>query len=198
MYKRKDGYYKKAKQEGYSSRAAYKLKEINDKYRLIKKGDVVLDAGCAPGGWLQVLSEIVGENGKVIGVDILDIKNVRGKNVTFIKGDLTKPETLDGVLGIADKFDTVVSDAAPNTTGQRIVDHSNSLELVRIICNFAKRVLKLNGNFLFKLFDGEDRDEFVKELKEVFSSVKILRPDATRKNSFEIYVICQGLKNGKQ
>lgn len=192
MYKRKDGYYKLAKAEGYNSRAAYKLKEINEKYNLVKKGDTVLDAGCAPGGWLQVLSEIVGANGIVVGVDILDIKNVKGENVYFIKGDLTAESTLQQVIRYSNRFNTVVSDAAPNTTGQRIVDHVNSLELVRTVFSFAKRVLIKNGNFLFKLFDGEDRNDFVKELKLSFKNVKILRPDATRKNSFEIYVICQG------
>ncbi|UOD35459.1 RlmE family RNA methyltransferase [Deferribacteraceae bacterium V6Fe1] len=198
MYKRKDGYYKMAKAEGYSSRAAYKLKEINDKYKLIKKGDTVLDAGCAPGGWLQVLSEIVGDSGKIVGVDILDIKNVKGKNIHFIKGDLTEDKTLEEVLTYSGHYHTVVSDAAPNTSGQKIVDHTNSLELVKVIFNFTKKVLVKNGNFLFKLFDGEDRDYFIKELKTYFKNVKILRPDATRKNSFEIYVICQGFSGNEQ
>ncbi|MCB4204048.1 RlmE family RNA methyltransferase [Deferribacterales bacterium Es71-Z0220] len=198
MYKRKDGYYKMAKAEGYSSRAAYKLKEINDKYKLIKKGDTVLDAGCAPGGWLQVLSEIVGNSGKIVGVDILDIKNVKGENIHFIKGDLTEAKTLEEVLTYSNRYHTVVSDAAPNTSGQKIVDHMNSLELVKTIFNFTKKVLVKNGNFLFKLFDGEDRDDFIKELKNYFKNVKILRPDATRKNSFEIYVICQGFSGNEQ
>jgi len=198
MYKRKDGYYKMAKAEGYSSRAAYKLKEINDKYNLIKKGDTILDAGCAPGGWLQVLSEIVGDKGTIVGVDILDIKNVKRKNIYFVKGDLTIDKTLEEVLSYSNQYHAVVSDAAPNTSGQKIVDHINSLELVKTIFNFSKKVLVKNGNFLFKLFDGEDRDDFIKELKTYFKNVKILRPDATRKNSFEIYVICQGFLGNEQ
>lgn len=195
MYNRKDGYYNKAKKEGYASRAAYKLIELNTKYKLIRKNDIILDAGCAPGGWLKVISEIVGEKGSVIGVDILDIKGITQKNVTFIKGDLTKSETLENVLKYTEKFDTVVSDAAPNTTGQRIVDHTNSYELVNIVFNFSKKVLKKGGNFLFKLFDGEDREALVGELKKYFGAIKIIRPDATRKNSFEIYVVCTGFKD---
>lgn len=195
MYNRKDGYYNKAKKEGYASRAAYKLKELNDKYKLIKKNNTVLDAGCAPGGWLKVISEIVGQNGSVIGVDILDVKNITQKNVKFIKGDFSREETLEEVLKYSQKFDTVVSDIAPNTTGQRIVDHTNSLELVKTVFNFSKQVLKTGGDFLFKLFDGEDRELFIAELKKYFNSVKIIRPDATRKNSFEIYVVCTEFKN---
>lgn len=196
MYNRKDGYYKKAKKEGYSSRAAFKLKEINSKYKLIKKGDTVLDAGCAPGGWLEVLSEIVTDNGKVVGVDLLDVKNIRAKNVVFIKGDLKDANTAERILPFQ-PFDTVVSDAAPNTTGQKIVDHVNSIELARTVFEIAKKFLKQGGNFLFKLFDGEDRDELLHDLKKYFCSIKIVRPDATRKNSFEIYIICKGFKNDK-
>jgi 23S rRNA (uridine2552-2'-O)-methyltransferase len=196
MYNRKDSYYKKAKKEGYSSRAAYKLKEINSKYSLIKMGDTVLDAGCAPGGWLEVLSEIVGKGGKVVGVDLLDVKNIKAQNITFIKGDLRDTNIIEKILEFQ-PFDAVVSDAAPNTTGQKIVDHLNSLELVKTVFDVVKRSLKSGGNFLFKLFDGEDREEFISELKKYFSSIKIIRPDATRKSSFEIYVILKGFKNDK-
>jgi 23S rRNA (uridine2552-2'-O)-methyltransferase len=196
MYNRKDSYYKKAKKDGYSSRAAYKLKEINGKYSLIKKGDTVLDAGCAPGGWLEVLSEIVGKGGKVVGVDLLDVKNIKAQNISFIKGDLRDTNIIEKILEFQ-PFDAVVSDAAPNTTGQKIVDHLNSLELVKTVFDVVKKSLKSGGNFLFKLFDGEDREEFIGELKKYFSSIKIIRPDATRKSSFEIYVILKGFKNDK-
>jgi 23S rRNA (uridine2552-2'-O)-methyltransferase len=194
MFNRKDAFYKKAKQEGYKSRAAYKLMEINKKYSLIKKGDIVLDAGAAPGGWSQVALEIIGEKGKVVGVDLLELRGIENNNFTFIQGDLTKKDTLDQVLAICDKYDVVISDAAPNTSGQKFVDHANSIEIVKLIFEFAKKVLKNNGNFLFKLFDGEDREKFIKELKQKFSMVKIIKPDSTRKNSFEIYVVCKGMK----
>ncbi|MGA1845575.1 RlmE family RNA methyltransferase [Deferribacter abyssi] len=194
MYKRKDAYYKKAKKEGFKSRAAYKLIEINNKYQLIKKGDVVLDAGCAPGGWSQAVLTIVGNKGLVVGVDILPVEGITFHNFHFIQGNLLDAETLDKVLDISRNFDTVISDAAPNTTGQKITDHVNSLELVKTILSFAEKVLKKGGNFLFKLFDGEDRDEFIKLLKTKFSTIKIIRPDATRKSSFEIYIVCKGYK----
>jgi 23S rRNA (uridine2552-2'-O)-methyltransferase len=194
MFNRKDAFYKKAKQEGYKSRAAYKLMEINKKYSLIKKGDIVLDAGAAPGGWSQVALDIIGEKGKVVGVDLLELRGIENNNFTFIQGDLTKKDTLDQVLAICDKYDVVISDAAPNTSGQKFVDHANSIEIVKLIFEFAKKVLKNNGNFLFKLFDGEDREKFIKELKLKFSMVKIIKPDSTRKNSFEIYVVCKGMK----
>lgn len=194
MYKRKDGYYKKAKQEGFRSRAAYKLSEINNKYHLIKKGDKVLDAGCAPGGWSQAAISIVGDKGLVVGIDILDISPIKAKNFYFIKGNLLDKETLKKSSEICKEYDTVISDAAPNTTGNKLTDHVNSLELVSTVFNFAKEVLKPEGNFLFKLFDGEDREDFIKQLRTSFKKVKIIRPDATRKNSFEIYVVCQGFK----
>ncbi|BAI79534.1 cell division protein methyltransferase FtsJ [Deferribacter desulfuricans SSM1] len=194
MYKRKDGYYKKAKHEGFRSRAAYKLSEINNKYRIIKKGDKVLDAGCAPGGWSQAAISIVGDKGLVVGIDILDISPIEAKNFYFIKGNLLDKETLKKSAEICKEYDTVISDAAPNTTGNKLTDHVNSLELVSTVFNFAKEVLKPEGNFLFKLFDGEDREDFIKQLRTSFKKVKIIRPDATRKNSFEIYVVCQGFK----
>lgn len=194
MYNRKDAFYKKAKQEGYKSRAAYKLKEINQKFHLMKKGGTFLDAGAAPGGWSQVALEIAGRNGQVVGIDLLEVDGIDQDNFSFIQGDLTKQETLDKALAISDVYDTVISDAAPNTTGQKFVDHANSIEIVRFIYDFALKVLKPGGSFVFKLFDGEDREALVKELKQKFSTVKILKPDSTRKNSFEFYIICKGLK----
>jgi 23S rRNA (uridine2552-2'-O)-methyltransferase len=195
MYNRKDSYYKKAKSEGYKSRAAYKLMELNKKYSLIKKGYNVLDVGAAPGGWCQVSLELVGDKGKVVGVDLLDIDGIENKNFYFIKGDLKNKNTLDKVLNFCNKFDTIISDAAPNTSGQKFADHLRSMELVELIFDFTIKVLKPNGNFLFKLFDGADRENFIKKLKQNFSMVKIFKPDSTRKNSFEIYIICKGFKS---
>ena len=197
MYNRKDSYYKKAKTEGYKSRAAYKLMEINKKYKLYSRKSYVLDAGAAPGGWSQVLLETV-KNGKVIGVDLLDVTGVNAPNFKFIKGDLTEQETLDQVLEEAYAFDCVVSDAAPNTSGQKLLDHVNSVELVEIIYEFTKKVLKKGGNFVFKLFEGEDREKLVGKIRREFDMVKIYTPDATRKNSFEIYVVCKGFKKNEQ
>lgn len=196
MYNRKDLFYKKAKLEGYKSRAAYKLKEINKKFSIIQKHDHVLDAGAAPGGWSQVALEIIGRNGVVVGIDLLDLFGIEDENFHFIQGDLTIQSTLDKALEYCEKYDVVISDAAPNTSGQKFADHANSIEIVRFVYSFALKVLKPGGHFLFKLFDGEDRHAFVVELRKIFSTVKILKPDSTRKNSFEIYVICKGVKIG--
>ncbi|TYB32559.1 RlmE family RNA methyltransferase [Flexistipes sinusarabici] len=197
MYKRKDRFYQKAKQEGYKSRAAYKLKEINDKHNIISKNDYVLDAGAAPGGWSQILLETVGKGGMIVGVDLLDVEGISGNNFTFIKGDLFEDNTLEKILSISSSYDVVVSDAAPNTSGQKFADHAKSIELVGNIYAFSRKVLKNNGDFIAKLFDGEDTKKFVDELKKSFKKVSIYRPKSTRKNSFEIYLICRGYKDGK-
>lgn len=196
MYNRKDSYYKKAKQEGYRSRASYKLIELNEKYKLFKKGDTVLDIGSAPGGWSQVALQLIGETGTVIGVDILKMESINDKRFHFIQGDIREENIFLEIMKLKDSFDIVISDVAPNTTGQKFVDHQNSINLVNMVINFSKKMLKLKGTLLFKLFDGEDRESFVKELKKIFEEIKIIRPDATRKNSFEIYIICKGYKGG--
>jgi len=193
MYNRKDAYYHKAKQEGYKSRAAYKLKELNQKYKLFKRKSRVLDAGAAPGGWSQVALEYVKE-GLVVGVDLLDVDGITNRNFRFIKGDLTEQSTLDKVTDICDEYDVVISDAAPNTSGQKLLDHVNSVDLVTIIFEFAKKVLKKDGSFAFKLFEGEDRPDLVKSMRPYFETVKLFTPQATRKNSFEMYIICRGFK----
>jgi 23S rRNA (uridine2552-2'-O)-methyltransferase len=196
MYNRKDSYYKKAKQEGYRSRASYKLIELNEKYKLFKKGDTVLDIGAAPGGWSQVALQLIGETGTVIGVDILKMESINDKRFHFIQGDIREENIFLEIMKLKDSFDIVISDVAPNTTGQKFVDHQNSINLVNMVINFSKKMLKLKGTLLFKLFDGEDRESLVKELKKIFEEIKIIRPDATRKNSFEIYIICKGYKGG--
>ncbi len=194
MFNRKDSYYKKAKAEGYKSRAAYKLMELNKKYSLIKKGDAILDAGAAPGGWSQVALELTGKKGIVVGIDLLDVEGMENENFHFIKGDLTDNETLNSALEFCSKFDTVISDAAPNTSGQKFADHIRSVELVTLIYDFTIRVLKTNGNFVFKLFDGQEKQNLFADLKKKFKTVKIVKPDSTRKTSFEIYVVCKGFK----
>ncbi|MCA1932875.1 MAG: RlmE family RNA methyltransferase [Calditerrivibrio sp.] len=192
MYIRKDSFYKKAKQEGYRSRAAYKLKELVDKYSLFSGVRSLLDVGAAPGGWSQVALELLSKDSTVVGVDILNIQPIPNQNYHFIMGDIREDDTLKRILEIKSKFDAVISDIAPNTTGQKFVDHQNSMNLIKIVVDFTKKVLKKDGVLIFKLFDGEDREKLVSDLKLIFKDLKIFRPDATRKNSFEIYVICRG------
>lgn len=193
MYNRKDAFYRKAKKEGYKSRAAYKLMELNKKYALYSSNSRVLDAGCAPGGWLQVVLEKVKKT-PVVGVDLIQVEGLGYPNFHFVHGDLTADETMEKVLSISPEFDTVLSDAAPNTSGTRLLDHVNSFELVNLIFDFTKKVLRENGNFCFKLFDGEDTQKLLQEVRKYFKMVKVIRPEATRKNSFEIYVVCKGFQ----
>jgi len=196
MFNRKDAFYKKAKAEGYKSRAAYKLLELHKKYSLYKSGDSILDVGCAPGGWLQVL--LLQKKCQVVGVDLIEIENLTDDRLTFIHGDITDPEIIAKVLDTCPGYDCVVSDAAPNTSGSKLLDHVNSVDLVRMIYHFAKTCLKPGGNFLCKVFEGEDRDELVKEMKKDFDFCKILRPEATRKASFEMYVVMKGFKGNNE
>lgn len=196
MYNRKDAFYKKAKMEGYKSRAAYKLLELNKKHALFRSGDNVLDVGCAPGGWVQVVLQQ--KKSHVVGVDLLEVQNLEDPRFTFIQGDITEQETISRVLEACPGYDCVVSDAAPNTSGSKLLDHVNSVDLVRLIFEFAKTVLKPGGNFVCKVFEGEDRDELVKYMKKDFDFSKILRPEATRKNSFEMYVVMKGFKGNEQ
>lgn len=193
-YNRKDTFYKKAKKEGYKSRAAYKLKELNNRFKMIKKGGIILDCGAAPGGWSQVALEIVGKSGKVVAVDLDEITGINNDNFISIIGDFTTDETCNKVLEICESYDTVISDIAPHTIGIRESDHINSVELVSYVFEFTKKVLKENGYFIFKLFEGKNRQELVNKIKKSFKEVKIIRPDATRAGSVEIYIAAIGYK----
>jgi len=181
---REDFYSKKAKQENYPARSVYKLKEIDEKYRIIKRGDFVLDIGCAPGSWMIYLGKRVGRKGNVIGVDLEDINIVLKDNTKFIKGDIR--ECVDV---FQEKFDVIVSDAAPKTTGVHSIDVAKSLELAKISLKIVKKSLKPNGNFVCKIFEGEGEQEFLREIKTLFSFVKPFRPNAVRKHSREVYLI---------
>lgn len=192
MYNRKDSFYKRAKQEGYRSRASYKLKEFVVKYNLFSGVKSLLDVGASPGGWSQVAIEMLSKDALIVGVDILPMTPLNSKNYHFILGDIRDENTLSKIAELKDSFDIVISDVAPNTTGQKFVDHQNSINLIKIVVEFSKKVLKKNGTLLFKLFDGEERERLIAELKTIFKDVKIIRSYATRKNSFEIYVICRG------
>lgn len=188
VYNRKDTYYYKAKKEGYKSRAAYKLKELNSKYKILKHGMKVLDCGASPGGWSQVALEIVGGKGLVVGVDLDEITGINNKNFISIQGDFTLDETLEKVLSISSVYDTVISDIAPHTIGIKDADHTNSLELVEKVYKFTMQTLKKGGSFLFKLFEGEGRKDLVSRLKKDFKEVRIIKPEATRQGSMEIYI----------
>ena len=193
-----DPYRRRAKAEGYRSRAAYKLKEIATRHGLIVHGDVVVDLGAAPGGWSQVAKELVGPTGRVVGVDLANIAAMEG--VTFVRGDLTKQETIDEVLKILAKdakgarVDVVISDMSPQLTGNYTMDQANSVWLCEHAAAFARKVLDAGGRFLVKVFEGEDYAAFRDDLKKSFHTVKPYNPPASRKQSSEIYLVATGFK----
>ncbi len=185
----KDEYYNKAKQQGYRSRSAYKLQQIDDQVGLLESGDTVLDLGAAPGGWLQVAAERVGEAGRVIGVDFQRIDPVERGDVTTIRGDMTEPDTRERIEAAApEQVDVVVSDMAPNMSGEYDLDHARSIHLARTAFTVATAFLESGGNFVVKVFEGRDLDAFVEDVEAEFDKVSILRPDASRDSSSEVFV----------
>lgn len=184
---RRDFFYRKAKVEGYRSRAAFKLKQINEKFKIIKKGDTVVDLGAAPGGWLQVAKELSG--GKVLGVDILPIDEIEGVDV--IKGDIRLDTTIEKIRGKIEKdgADVVICDAAPNLSGSWSYDHARSIDLATSALECARKILKPGGNFAVKVFQGDMFPGFLNKVREYFGKVQAFSPEASRKQSAEIYVI---------
>ncbi len=188
-----DPYVALAKQKGYRSRASFKILEINDKFKIFKKGNKVLDLGSAPGGWSQVISEKVGKD-NILAVDILDMQQLPG--VKFIQQDFLAPEAekriMDEIGG--EKYDVVMSDMAANTTGNKDIDHIRTSALVEEAFNFSLKVLKENGTFIAKVFQGGTEPKLFSEMKQKFKNVKHFKPNSSRKESVEMYVIAQGYK----
>jgi len=191
-----DPYVRRAKSEGYRSRAAYKLVEIDDKARFLKRGARVVDLGAAPGGWSQVAAERVGTKGgkgKVVAIDLLDIEAIPG--VTFMQLDFLDedaPEKLKEMLG--GPADIVLSDMAGNTTGHRQTDHLKIVALVETAAEFAREILSPGGTFLAKVIQGGTEHTLLAELKKNFASVKHVKPPASRSDSAELYVLAQGFR----
>ncbi|MFQ5902579.1 MAG: RlmE family RNA methyltransferase [Candidatus Binatia bacterium] len=197
IYHPKDAFYRRAKKEGYRSRAAYKLLELNRRFNLIRPGDRVVDLGAAPGGWLQVASQLTGSKGKVIGVDIQPIEVFNEKNVFLLQADITSQDSQEKVKELLGSWaDCVLSDLSPRLSGIHHADVSRSVELGRSALKVASRLLRPGGNFLVKTFVGEELDTFSLELQEHFRSVQRTRPEATRKGSSEIYLCAKGFQKG--
>lgn len=195
MDKRKDHYYKKAKQEGYRSRAAYKLLEIQKRFKIFRKGDRVVDLGCAPGGWLQLIAAEVGPKGRMVGVDLQKTRVLGSGNVELIRGDITAPEVRSRVRQtLGGEADVVTSDLSPNITGIGFQDHMRSCELVRTALGVARELMRPGGIFLAKVFQGEELDGVVGELKDEFGEVRRVVPTASRKASSEIYLLAMGFR----
>ncbi|NJD61560.1 MAG: RlmE family RNA methyltransferase [Deltaproteobacteria bacterium] len=196
VYKRKDSYYLQAKKEGFRSRAAYKLTQIVQAERIVRGGDCVLDAGAAPGGWSQVLLPLVGNKGKVAAVDILPMEPLHAENFRFFQDDLSLPSLPARILGFFGRqADVVLSDAAPNTSGIAFTAQARSAALVRAVFSLARKTLKDGGTFLAKIFEGPEADAVFKELQAEFEKVRRIRPAATRKESFELYLLAKGFKS---
>ncbi len=188
----------KAHKEGYPARSVYKLKEIDETYNLVEKGNAVLDLGCSPGSWLIYLSEKVGPAGKVIGVDTAELKIPRLKNVIFLQKDVADLE-ISELKKFAASYQAVVSDLSPSTSGIPGLDNARSLELAEKALEIALAILAPGGNFLVKLFEGEGREDFFGKVKKSFKTARIVRPKAVFRRSREVYVVAKGLKmtNGK-
>jgi len=187
---RRDDYYNRAKQEGYRSRSAYKLKQLNDDAGLVDPGDRVLDLGAAPGGWLQVASELAGGSGTVVGVDRQRIDPLEG--VETVRGDMTDADTRERVREVIGEADVVLSDMAPNMSGEYELDHARSVYLARMAFETALEVLAPGGDLVVKVFDGPDLADLREEMEEEFQYVRSTRPAATRKASSEQYLVARG------
>ena len=191
---RDDPYVQRAQQEGYRSRACYKLLEIQEKDKLIKPGMTVIDLGAAPGGWSQVAAKLVGHRGRVIASDILPMDTL--EDVEFIQGDFNDEAVLDSILAALDerKADLVISDMAPNMSGMNAVDQPRSMYLVELALNLACQVLKPRGAFLSKVFQGEGFDELLRDTRLRFGKVLTRKPQASRPRSREVYLLARDFK----
>ncbi|MEM3393597.1 MAG: RlmE family RNA methyltransferase [Candidatus Methanomethylicia archaeon] len=192
-HSRIDYYYRKAKVEGYRSRAAYKLKEINEKFKVMKEGDIVIDLGAAPGGWIQVSREIVGEKGLIIGVDLNPMIKFPWDNVKTIQADVTNPEIIEKIKVMLPKgyADVVLSDLSPKVSGIWSVDHARQIFLTEKALKIAIELLKEEGICVLKVFQGHLLKEFINEVKRNFKEVRLFKPKASRKRSAEIYIIAK-------
>lgn len=184
-----DPYVKKSQQDGYRSRASYKLIEINDKDKLFRPAIRVVDLGAAPGGWSQVAAKLVGDKGTVVASDILEMAPLPG--VSFVQGDFTEQEVYEAILTEVggEKADLVISDMAPNMSGNSSSDQPQAMYLVELALDMATQVLRPGGNFLVKVFQGEGFDEYLKTMRSQFGSVVTRKPDASRARSREVYLL---------
>lgn len=189
-YNPRDRFFLKAKEENFAARSVYKLQEIDQRFKIFKPGDIVLDLGCSPGSWSQYASQKVGDRGRVLGVDLKPV-TVKLPNATFIEADL-RDLNLENVFvehGFAPPFDLVISDMAPNTTGIKSADQARSLELCELAVNVAERFLKPGGHFVTKFFHSNDFADLRKQIQSRFKKVEIVKPESTRSISKEIFFV---------
>ncbi len=189
-----DHYVQKAQKQGLRSRAVFKLEEMQQKDKLIKPGMTVVDLGAAPGGWSQLASDLVGSNGQVIACDILEMDPIAG--VDFLQGDFREESVLNALLNRIDgnNVDIVLSDMAPNMSGNNAADQARSMYLCELALDMCHQVLKPGGNFAIKVFQGEGFDEFLTALRQNFTTIKTRKPDSSRARSREVYLVACGYK----
>jgi 23S rRNA (uridine2552-2'-O)-methyltransferase len=191
---RKDQYRRLAKDQGYRARSAYKLLQLNSSYHILKRGNKVVDLGCAPGGWLQVATKEVGAAGKVVGIDLKPVEQVAG--ATVLEGNIEDPSMLSKIADmLGGKADIVLSDLAPNVSGVWDIDQARQISLSTIALGFARQVLRVGGSAVFKVFEGDMLAEFRAELKNSFGRVLLSKPTASRQQSSELYVVCLDFKS---
>lgn len=195
-YKRKDYYYKRAKEEGKASRAAFKIGQIQKKFKIVERGSTVVDLGAAPGGWMQELGKMVGKKGFILGIDKLPIRFHPEDNMTFYLGDLQGDDAINQLKFrlVTETADTVVCDMAPNTSGVGYADAYKSYELAQRAYEICQGVLKEGGNFVVKVFPGKENSELRADLKKSFRYVTTVVPPATRKTSSEQYFVARGFR----
>jgi 23S rRNA (uridine2552-2'-O)-methyltransferase len=190
-----DFYVKQSVEQGYRSRSAYKLMEIDDRDRLLRPGGALVDLGCAPGGWCQVALERMKGQGRIVGIDLLDMVGLNG--VEFLQGDFTEQATLTELVQRLDghKADLVLSDMAPNITGVIVSDQARVYYLAELALEFSSHWLKPDGAFLVKVFQGAGFEDYMKQLRAIFKTVLVRKPKASRDSSREVYLLGRGLKS---
>jgi 23S rRNA (uridine2552-2'-O)-methyltransferase len=194
--RKREYYYKKAKEENYRSRATYKLVQANERYGFIQRNDIVVDLGAAPGGWIQAARKMTGKNGFVLGVDLKPIDPFTQEYVRTIIADLTEPGIVEEIRSFLPRMaDAVISDAAPNITGVWEVDHARQIDLATKALEIAQCLLRPSGNFFVKVFEGDLLNDFIQTVKNLFETVKIVKPEASRAKSSEMYLLALGLKS---
>ena len=193
--RKRDYYYQKAKAEQYRSRATYKLSQTALKFHFIKRGDIVVDLGAAPGGWIQAARKIVGKTGFVLGVDLNPIEPFPWEYVRTFIADMTEPETLPQILSfLPRKPDVVISDASPNISGVWEVDHARQIDLATQAMNLALNLLRPGGNFFVKVFEGDLLNGYIQTVKKHFEVIKFVKPKASRAKSSEMYILAMRMK----
>lgn len=197
--RKREHYHLRAKEEGYASRAAFKLIQLDERFHLFEGARKVLDLGAAPGGWLQVTSEAIGGEGLILGVDLQEIRDLGLPGVETLVGDVTSEDTIQEIREFSQgRVDVILSDMAPDVSGNWDMDQFRQIHLARVVLVVADELLRKDGWLVVKTFQGSEHEKYVHEVREMFERVKIVKPKASRKKSAEIYLVAHRLKSPRQ